>query len=89
MTPPDTNTEKQAKRHWVPLVACALVTAFGVGIILYWLAADVAKAPEERPDAEDSAAPPVARDQIEIPDDTPMDDADPQMLNRQLNNGAN
>tara|TARA_R110002020_G_scaffold26514_35_gene86079 strand:+ start:1392 stop:1673 length:282 start_codon:yes stop_codon:yes gene_type:complete len=41
MTAPDTNTDRQKKRHWPPLLGMALVVVFGVGIIIYWVGYEV------------------------------------------------
>ncbi|WP_103257584.1 hypothetical protein [Tabrizicola aquatica] len=36
MSAPQTNLEKQKRRHIVPLLGMALVVLFGVGLIIYW-----------------------------------------------------
>lgn len=49
MSAPQTNLEKQKRRHWAPLLGMALVTLFGVGIILYWLGEEVAESDPQSP----------------------------------------
>lgn len=36
MSAPQTNIEKQKRRHIVPLLGMALVVLFGLGLIIYW-----------------------------------------------------
>lgn len=36
MSAPDTNLEKQKRRHKGPLVGIALALLFGVGLVAYW-----------------------------------------------------
>ncbi|WP_054005889.1 hypothetical protein [Cypionkella psychrotolerans] len=54
MSAPNTNIEKQARRHRGPLIGMALVVVFGVALILYWLFEESAK-----------SDPPAPQDQIE------------------------
>ena len=37
MSAPQTNIEKQKRRHRGPLIGMALVTIFGVAMIFFWL----------------------------------------------------
>ncbi len=37
MSAPDTNIEKQKRRHLGPLIGMALVALFGVAMIFFWL----------------------------------------------------
>ena len=37
MSPPDTNLEKQRRRHWGPLLGIGLVALFGIALILFWI----------------------------------------------------
>ncbi|MDZ4310913.1 MAG: hypothetical protein U1A24_10220 [Cypionkella sp.] len=37
MSAPNTNIEKQARRHRGPLIGMALAAVFGVGLIVFWL----------------------------------------------------
>ncbi|KFI31490.1 hypothetical protein CN97_10850 [Haematobacter massiliensis] len=45
MSAPNTNIEKQTRRHRGPLIGMMLVVIFAVGIIFFWLARDTANAP--------------------------------------------
>lgn len=51
MTPPDTNTKKQARRHIGPLIGMALATLFGVAVIIYWLFEESAESDPPLPPA--------------------------------------
>ncbi|SEL36525.1 hypothetical protein [Pacificibacter marinus] len=44
MSPPDTNLEKQKRRHRGPLIGMALVIAFVAAVIVYWNGDEVATA---------------------------------------------
>ncbi len=46
MSAPQTNLEKQRRRHRGPLIGMALVALFGVGLILYWLFEEAASSPD-------------------------------------------
>ena len=37
MSPPDTNLEKQKRRHWGPLWGIGLAVLFAVGLFLWWI----------------------------------------------------
>lgn len=54
MSAPDTNIDKQKRRHWAPLVGSVLVAVFGIAMILWWLTDESAQAPgpETAPPAE-------------------------------------
>lgn len=54
MSAPNTNIDKQARRHRGPLIGMALVVVFGVALILYWLMEESAQ-----------SDPPAPQDQIE------------------------
>lgn len=43
MSAPQTNIEKQKRRHRGPLIGMALAVVFGVGLILYWLLDEAAE----------------------------------------------
>ena len=45
MSAPDTNLERQRRRHIGPLMGMAVAAIFGVGIILYWIFEDTANSP--------------------------------------------
>ena len=53
MTPPDTNLQKQKKRHRGPLIGIALVVIFGFGLIAYWVLEEAAMAPGPDDGAEE------------------------------------
>lgn len=80
MSAPDTNTEKQKKRHWPPLIAFALVVIFGVGIILYWVGEEIATAPEDGA-ANDPAAQQAERDGSDATTSGPVEDVEPETVN--------
>jgi cytoskeletal protein RodZ len=52
MSAPDTNIEKQKRRHWAPLLGSALVVVFGIAMLLWWAFDQAAAAP-----GPDSTAP--------------------------------
>ena len=82
MSSPDTNTRKEARRHWPPLLALLLVVVFGVGLILYWVAEEIAEAPDE--DAPTTTAPSaqdVEDGDVAVPDGAPEREAEPEPLN--------
>ncbi|MBN8189772.1 hypothetical protein JF540_24085 [Salipiger thiooxidans] len=81
MSPPDTNTRRQARRHWPVFIALALVVLFGVGIILYWVGEEAAQAPEP----DETGAPDTVQDlregDVAPQPDVPERAADPEPLN--------
>lgn len=52
MSAPQTNIEKQKRRHWAPLVGSALVAVFGVLMIIWWMTEEAVEAPETSAPAE-------------------------------------
>lgn len=42
MSAPQTDPEKQARRHWAPLIGMALAALFGVLLISWWIGEEVA-----------------------------------------------
>lgn len=68
MSAPQTNIEKQKKRHWAPLIGMALAALFGVLLILYWIGEEVAGSDPERP-AEGTTSQPTAAPNEVIPPD--------------------
>jgi hypothetical protein len=54
MSAPQTDPERQLKRHRVPIIGMALVVLFAIGVILYWLFDEVSHSdpPSPRPPAE-------------------------------------
>jgi hypothetical protein len=60
MSAPQTNIEKQKKRHKGPLIGMALAVVFGVGLIFFWLmdeAADGQSPLDPEPASEATTAP--------------------------------
>lgn len=55
MSAPDTNIEKQKRRHWAPLVGSALVVVFGIAMILWWALEQAAQAPGPETETETGA----------------------------------
>ncbi len=45
MSAPDTDIDKQKRRHWAPLLGSALVAIFAVAMIAWWAFEQSAKAP--------------------------------------------
>lgn len=81
MTPPDTNVNKQKRRHRGPLIGMGLVAVFGIGIILYWIAEEVffAPGPEEAPEP---AVEERTEGDVTLPGDAPVEEvapADPEV----------
>jgi hypothetical protein len=37
MSPPDTNIEKQKRRHWAPLWGIGLALVFALGLFVWWI----------------------------------------------------
>lgn len=52
MSAPDTNVERQKRRHIVPLIGIGIAAVFGVVLIVYWIFEEV------------SAADPVTQDEV-------------------------
>ncbi len=80
MSAPDTNTEKQKKSHWPPLIAFALVVIFGVGIILYWAGEEIATAPEDGV-ANDPAAQQAEQDGSDATTSETIEDVEGETVN--------
>lgn len=53
MSAPDTNIEKQKRRHRGPLIGMAVVVIFALGLILFWLMDEVDNGAD--PEAADPA----------------------------------
>lgn len=49
MSAPNTNLDKQRKRHWAPLLGIAAATLFGVIIIVYWIGEEVVESDPQPP----------------------------------------
>lgn len=49
MSAPQTDPEKQRRRHWVPLMGMALAAVFGIVVILYWLMEEAALSDPPQP----------------------------------------
>lgn len=73
MSAPQTNVERQKRRHFIPLIGIALVTVFAVILIVYWLFEEVSQADPQSP--EDTTEVPAT----EIPPEviTPGPSTDP------------
>lgn len=59
MSAPQTNLEKQRRRHRGPLIGMALVAVFGVGLIAYWLFEEAATSPDSNRREDSERAVPV------------------------------
>lgn len=49
MSAPNTNLDKQKRRHWFPLIGMALVVIFGVIMIMFWLGEEAAQSDPASP----------------------------------------
>lgn len=54
MSAPQTNVEKQRRRHWAPLLGTALAAVFGVVLIIYWLFEEAAESDPPAPAGTDA-----------------------------------
>ncbi len=89
MAPHDTNTERQARRHWFPLAGMAVVVALVLIGFFWWVgeeiepigdvdpAADGGELPEDALETTEPAAPPVAPPADVAPVDPPPANAPP------------
>jgi len=67
MSAPNTNIEKQKRRHIGPLVGMGAVVVFGVGLIIYWQFEEAA-----------GGQPPTSEDAVDLPvSSTPPDVIEP------------
>ncbi|WP_323766140.1 hypothetical protein [Marinovum sp.] len=61
MSSPDTNLNKQKRRHRGPLIGMAIAAVFGIGLILFWIGEVfvTAPGPDEEPvqDASEQVSP--------------------------------
>lgn len=78
MTPPDEDLHKQERRHSGPLIGLALVAIFGVGIIIYWVAADVFRPPQEDETGTVTAPADVREGDVDVPAEAPTETVDPE-----------
>ncbi|MGB3244580.1 MAG: hypothetical protein WBB25_08600 [Sulfitobacter sp.] len=81
MSPPDTNLEKQKRRHIGPLIGMALVVIIAVSLIVYWIGEEVATAPttEQSDDAGTGLSPAqIDEGAVDVPDAAPVEEVDPQ-----------
>lgn len=68
MSPPDTNLEKQKRRHRGPLIGMGVVAVFGFALILYWIVELVVTVPTVVEHGE-STSPAEYRDgDVEVPE---------------------
>src|SRR5690606_26389935 len=49
MSAPQTNLEKQRRRHWAPLLGIVAVTLFALAVIVYWLMEEAANSESQPP----------------------------------------
>ena len=54
MSAPQTNLEKQRRRHWAPLLGIAAVTLFALAVIVYWLMEEAANSDPPPPAGTDA-----------------------------------
>jgi len=85
MSAPQTDPEKQRRRHWVPLAGMALAALFGVLLITWWIGEEAAQSDPPAP-ASQIEAPPPGSAPVEVippagqqnPGQSPMAPATPQ-----------
>ncbi len=77
MSPPDTNLKKQKRRHRGPLIGMALVAAFAVAVIVYWIGEEVATAPGPESGEEEPTAADVRDGTVEVPEAAPTYSVEP------------
>ncbi|MBE3637628.1 hypothetical protein [Mangrovicoccus algicola] len=82
MTPPDTNPQKQAKRHRIVLIGMALVALFGVILILTWVGEEAATAPEDQPPpaASQPQSDELDDGDVDVPPQEPEAPAEPEVV---------
>ncbi|QHQ35799.1 hypothetical protein [Algicella marina] len=78
MTPPDTNIEKQKRRHLGPLVGMGIAVVFGVGLIIYWISEAVVTAPETEDPTEQAAPEDIQEGDVNLPAAAPSETVDPE-----------
>lgn len=77
MSAPRTNIEKQTLRHRWPLIGMAIVVAFGVLLIAYWLFEESAGTDQPAGTGVPPAADVETAPQLTAPDGTPVRPAVP------------
>ena len=84
MSAPNTNLDKQKRRHWVPLAGMALVVIFGYILVTYWLGEEAAQSDPASPAPIETPLEPVpgqALPQGEMPAETITTDPAPAPAN--------
>lgn len=71
MSPPDTNLEKQKRRHRGPLIGMGIVVVFAVALILYWIAELVVTAPTVDENGNGTTPAEYRDGDVDVPDDAP------------------
>ncbi|KUP94656.1 hypothetical protein [Tritonibacter horizontis] len=77
MSAPDTNLNKQKRRHRGPLIGIGLVAIFGVGLILYWVVNLVDDAPEQEVESNRPVPAEIQEGDIEVPTTAPTQTVQP------------
>ena len=77
MSPPDTNLNKQKRRHRYPLIGMAFVVLFGVGVILYWIAEEAALAPGPETIEEGASPGDIREGEVQVPPAAPTGEIGP------------
>lgn len=77
MTPPDTDLNKQKRRHRGPLIGMAIIVVIGVGAILYWVFEEAATAPGPEDETEATTPADVREGEIDVAPEAPSDEAEP------------
>lgn len=77
MTPPDTDLNKQKRRHRGPLIGMALVCVIGVGVILYWIFEEAAVAPGPTDDSEAVTPAEIREGDVDVSPSAPTERVEP------------
>lgn len=67
MSAPQTNIEKQKRRHRGPLIGMGLAVLFGVVLIVYWIGKELTGSEARRPVDAESSQPTTAPNQVILP----------------------
>lgn len=77
MTAPDTNLEKQATQHRVPLAGILLAAVVAIGLILFFIAGLATEAADPDAAATDIGAETVGQGAVDVPEAVPSEELAP------------
>lgn len=78
MSPPDTNLEKQKRRHRGPLIGMAVVTILAIVLILYWIGELFVTAPGPEGAEEEITPAEIRQGDVNVPADAPTRTVGPE-----------